>query len=57
MRGLQIAVALGTLSIITIPGVGAGVGWFISAASSHLNSQDGNKLVRSGSTEKSLGAE
>ena len=35
MRGLQVAVALGTLSLTGLAGAGVGVGWFISVAGSH----------------------
>ena len=35
MRGLHIAVALGTLSLTGLAGAGVGVGWFLNAANSH----------------------
>ena len=35
MRGLHIAVALGTLSLTGLAGAGVGVGWFLNAANLH----------------------
>ena len=35
MRGLHIAVALGTLSLTGLAGAGVGVGWFLNAADCH----------------------
>ena len=32
MKGVQVAVALGTLGLTGLVGAGAGVGWFISVA-------------------------
>lgn len=35
MKGVQVAVALSTLSLVGLAGAGVGVGWFLSAADYH----------------------
>ena len=37
MRGLQIAVALSTVSLVGLAGAGVGTGWFLSAVHEDLH--------------------
>ena len=40
MKGVQTAIALGTLSLVGLTGAGVGVGWFLTAANQHQDQSE-----------------